>query len=35
MNDAPALKKDDCGIAVSGATNAVRAAASIELMRPG
>ena len=35
VNDAPALKKSDCGIAVSGATDAARAAASIVLMRPG
>jgi H+-transporting ATPase len=35
VNDAPALKKADCGIAVSGATDAVRAAASIVLMTPG
>jgi H+-transporting ATPase len=35
VNDAPPLKKADCGIAVSGATDAARAAASIVLMTPG
>jgi H+-transporting ATPase len=35
VNDAPALKKSDCGIAVSDATDAARAAASIVLMTEG
>ena len=35
VNDAPALKKADCGFAVSGATDAARAAASIVLVSPG
>ncbi len=35
VNDAPALKKADCGIAVSVATDAARAAAAIVLMTPG
>ena len=35
VNDAPALKKADCGVAVSGATDAARAAAAIVLMTPG
>jgi H+-transporting ATPase len=35
VNDAPALKKADCGIAVSGAQDAARAAASIVLLAPG
>jgi H+-transporting ATPase len=35
VNDAPPLKKADCGIAVSGATDAARAAASIVLLTSG
>ena len=35
VNDAPALRKADCGIAVSGATDAARAAAAIVLLTPG
>ena len=35
VNDAPALKKADAGIAVSGATDAARSAASIALLDPG
>jgi H+-transporting ATPase len=35
VNDAPALKQADCGVAVSGATDAARAAASIVLLAPG
>jgi H+-transporting ATPase len=35
VNDAPALKEADCGIAVSSAVDAARAAASIVLLKPG
>jgi len=35
VNDAPALKKADVGIAVSGATDAARAAADIVFLNPG
>ncbi len=35
VNDAPALKRADIGVAVHGATDAARAAADIVLTRPG
>lgn len=35
VNDVPALKKADCGIAVSSALDAARAAADIVLLEPG
>ena len=35
VNDAPALKEADCGIAVSGATDAARSAAALILTAPG
>ncbi|MDP3972924.1 MAG: plasma-membrane proton-efflux P-type ATPase, partial [Candidatus Nanopelagicales bacterium] len=35
VNDAPALKQADCGVAVSGAVDAARSAAALILTRPG
>ena len=35
VNDAPALKRADCGIAVAGATDAARAAAGVVSLEPG
>ncbi|MCF8482880.1 MAG: plasma-membrane proton-efflux P-type ATPase [Rhodospirillum sp.] len=35
VNDAPALKQADCGVAVSGATDAARGAAGVILTAPG
>jgi H+-transporting ATPase len=35
VNDAPSLKKSDCGIAVEGSTEAAQAAADIVFLAPG
>jgi H+-transporting ATPase len=35
VNDAPSLKKSDCGIAVEGASDAARSAADIVFLAPG
>ena len=35
VNDAPALKKANCGIAVAGATDAAKSAAAVVLTKPG
>ena len=35
VNDAPAIKQSNCGIAVSNATDAAKAAASVVLLDPG
>lgn len=35
VNDAPALKKANCGIAVSSSTDAARAASDVFLLEPG
>lgn len=35
VNDAPSLKKADCGIAVEGSSEAAQAAADIVFLAPG